>query len=357
VDWERHFQRVSSRKRHTVTFGADFGLDPSVLKEVQQKLNDLGADPPLVVDGVAGHRTTSVVKQFQAINGLTVDGVIGPQTLNKLGVSTGGMVEGIGKVATAAISIEGLKDAVVNAFASFSQTFEGAGTNFMYTDSKGYVTTGIGNLIDPLTQAMGLPWKRLDGSLATQQEIVDAWTTVKNAWPAVQSYASKSLTSLRLDADGMSQVVARKVKGNHEILRTQYPGYVNWPADAQLALHSISWAWGPGFANVWGQNGHEFKNAVNQPKPDFVRAADVMSSASKHEESINPGIVPRNIANKKLFVNAADVQAKRANYNKLFYPGVVVVSSIFGLLMAIGMGVFGYFGWENYKKTGKVWPL
>jgi putative chitinase len=50
------------------------------VKELQHALNDLGADPKLVVDGHYGPATRQAVKNFQTAAGLTADGVAGPVT-------------------------------------------------------------------------------------------------------------------------------------------------------------------------------------------------------------------------------------------------------------------------------------
>ena len=42
------------------------------------------------VDGIFGSKTLAAVKNFQKAQGLTVDGIAGPQTLKALGVSSGG---------------------------------------------------------------------------------------------------------------------------------------------------------------------------------------------------------------------------------------------------------------------------
>lgn len=41
------------------------------------------------IDGIYGTKTREAVKAFQRYNGLTADGVAGPQTLKKMGISTG----------------------------------------------------------------------------------------------------------------------------------------------------------------------------------------------------------------------------------------------------------------------------
>ena len=53
--------------------------DPEV-KRLQEALNDLGADPKLVVDGRMGPKTRMAIRAFQAVAGIGVDGIAGPIT-------------------------------------------------------------------------------------------------------------------------------------------------------------------------------------------------------------------------------------------------------------------------------------
>jgi len=61
-----------------------FGLDYTA---VQKKLNDLGAKPPLAVDGAWGPKSKAALIAYQKSKGLTADGVPGPITLSALGIS------------------------------------------------------------------------------------------------------------------------------------------------------------------------------------------------------------------------------------------------------------------------------
>ena len=67
------------------TWRPQFGVDFSA---VQKRLNDLGANPPLTVDGVNGPMTKAAVAAYQASRGLEADGIVGPLTLAALGLST-----------------------------------------------------------------------------------------------------------------------------------------------------------------------------------------------------------------------------------------------------------------------------
>lgn len=53
------------------------------VKDIQQALKNAGFDPG-TVDGIRGRQTIAAIKQFQAANGLTADGIVGPNTAAKL---------------------------------------------------------------------------------------------------------------------------------------------------------------------------------------------------------------------------------------------------------------------------------
>lgn len=55
---------------------------------VQQRLKELGYYSG-AVDGIIGTQTVAAIKNFQRDNGLTVDGIVGPKTAEKLGLSDG----------------------------------------------------------------------------------------------------------------------------------------------------------------------------------------------------------------------------------------------------------------------------
>jgi Putative peptidoglycan binding domain len=370
MDWAKHFREVSNRPLPKVTsrqtpdsrsqyhldirtrFGSrDIGRifggsdsssgDPTV-RLVQQKLIALRVLAPISAatgkpndDGTIGPVTQAAIRAYQ-LGKLPVDGKITKALLDSLGIHA--PLPTPPKLPTVSgPTIPGLRQSVTNAAPAFQGKFEGSKLPYMYTDKKGLVTTWSGNLIDPVNMALALTWTKPDGSTATPDEVRADWTKVKNAYPAIQSTAAEPLTTLRLTPENGDKFFFDHLRGDANVLSGKssskygYTNYAQLPADAQMALHSIAWAWGPAFAEVkWGALGTAFKQAI--AAMDFQKAADVMTQASAHEETINPGIVPRNQANRELLANAADVVAKKKSYDALYWPGnvgtLVVISGL-----------------------------
>ena len=181
-------------------------------------------------------------------------------------------------------------------FMPWSVQYEGA-IFWMYADILGLITTGIGNLIDPIDRALELPWQHLDGTVATEDEIREAWYAVKNDPAAASKGAgyAKGLTDLRLSEPDVAKLVARRLEENGDALTARFPDFPAWPADAQLATLSMAWAMGAGFKFP------NFEAAVQAM--DFAAAA---AECTIREEG-NPGVVARNKADRILFYSAADV--------------------------------------------------
>lgn len=67
---------------------------PSV-QELQEHLNQAGAQPPLESDGVFGPRTEAALRAFQQKSGIAVDGLFGPESLQTLQGALGGTLPAI----------------------------------------------------------------------------------------------------------------------------------------------------------------------------------------------------------------------------------------------------------------------
>ncbi len=189
-----------------------------------------------------------------------------------------------------------IRDSVRDAFVSFTSPLEGI-VPWLYLDIKGLVTVAIGNLVDPVGYALDLPFVRPDGEPASQDQIRAAWQAVKSHTElAQQGYrAAARWTTLRLTDDGIQRVVMAKLDQMAGVLWKRFPGLPEWPADAQLATLSMAWACGPAF--------HFLLLAAALEAQDFqAAAANCTINAAG-----NPGIVPRNIANRELYMSAARV--------------------------------------------------
>lgn len=61
------------------------GAQGSAVQMIQKALNAHGANPQLAADGIFGDKTLAAVKTFQKQNSLSVDGIVGKQTVTALG--------------------------------------------------------------------------------------------------------------------------------------------------------------------------------------------------------------------------------------------------------------------------------
>jgi hypothetical protein len=236
------------------------------------------------------------------------------------------------------MDVPGLKRAVVEQLPAIFGRWEGPGLPFMYPDVKGIVTTGTGNALFSVEAAQALPWENPDGTRASPATIAAAYQTVKAAWPGVQSVASARLTNIRLPPSALADLVRRTIAQMWGALCLQFRGCQDWPADAQLALLSVSWAWGAYFLRVWDGippnpaavagafvpspgygYGSKFRELLGAP-PEFGLAAGIVGDASAGEEKRNPGIVPRDHGTVLMLQNAAAVLAAGSDPEVLHYP-------------------------------------
>jgi len=60
------------------------GSNGDAVRAVQSQMHSRGGGAAIAVDGVFGSMTNDAVRAFQALTGMTVDGIVGPQTWNYL---------------------------------------------------------------------------------------------------------------------------------------------------------------------------------------------------------------------------------------------------------------------------------
>lgn len=215
-----------------------------------------------------------------------------------------------------------MQTSVRDYFIFFSVQFENRVPS-MYLDIKGLCTTGVGNLIDPIEAALGLPWLHNGtgamwepyGSPADQLAIETEWHRVKAAVDHAHGPTKywTDTARLMLSSSAIDALVLSKLDLFERQLKARPPfaAFDSWPADAQLGLLSMSWACGPAF------NFPHFEAACKAR--DFATAAAECHMA----DSNNPGLVPRNRANFRLFLNAAQVEKAQSDPAILHYPSVL----------------------------------
>ena len=228
-----------------------------------------------------------------------------------------------------------IRQSVIDRWHEFSEPLEGR-VNSMYLDVKGLVTTCVGNLIDTPQEAAKLPWRHgIDGRaylddpakfeeqypLATREEVFAAWNDLK-ARQALSKrhwrYASL-LNDLRLTEEAMNELVASKFAEFYAYLKKHhFPDIDSYPADAVLGIMSMAWACGPGFPRTFTN----FKRCVLAG--DWNGAV----ATCKIRETNNPGVVPRNKANRTCFGNAAIVVQSGLDPARVYWPGVPSLESV-----------------------------
>lgn len=239
-----------------------------------------------------------------------------------------------------------MHDSVKKAFYSFTSRFEGA-VPWMYLDVKGLVTVAVGNLIDPVSQALTLPFVHPDGTKASGAEIAADWSNIKTR-PELAKRGhneAKRFAKLRLTQEGMADAVLRQVALNEALLRKKFPKYDTWPADAQLAINSMAWAVGAGFDSpaTTKVDGTFPKFAAAMYAGDFLAASKqcwigpkyreveengkkklVLDPSAAPEECVpdplNRGVHPRNLANVRLLRNAYIIKLMGSDHSVLHYP-------------------------------------
>ncbi|GAB3894262.1 lysozyme [Spirosoma agri] len=213
---------------------------------------------------------------------------------------------------------------VNQSFRAFNEPFEGV-VPYMYLDILGLVTVGVGNLIDPISAALSLPFQYKNkpgittpGAPAATNVIEAEWKLLKGKQELAKLHhrACAKLTNLELSEDAINKLIQKRLQQNESFLKRQIPfqNFDNWPADAQLAILSMAWAMGPGNLHKWTLFAGGCK------RMDFDTAAE----NCRMREAGNPGVIPRNKANKHLFQNAAAVLAGEADgfyqISTLYYP-------------------------------------
>ncbi len=213
-----------------------------------------------------------------------------------------------------------MRPSVRVAFLPFTERLEGC-VRWMYLDILGLVTVGYGNLIDPIQTALdGLYRVRGNGLPATRDQIAAEWRMVKGHKTAAKHghRVLEGPTTLRLTDEGLEKIVGDRLALNETVLRKRFPDMDAWPADAQLATHSMAWACGANF--------HFPRLAAALRAKDFELAAKECHIDTDGPDHIpgtaddNHGVIQRNVDNKRMYANAALALAEEMDPEELHWP-------------------------------------
>lgn len=191
----------------------------------------------------------------------------------------------------------------------------------MYCDVFGYITTGVGNLINTLAQVLALPWLLADGSKASEADIkadFDLCRANATTWAKLKWTVYAKQLRCHLSEEAIDGLVKRTLAANEAIYRKRWPKYDSFPADAQLAINSMGWAVGAAFYVKFGNlakciDAEDWAGCVATCK---IR--DGLDTPQKSDDNL--GIVPRNKRNKVLFANAQIVKERGMDPNILHWP-------------------------------------
>ncbi len=114
--------------------------------------------------------------------------------------------------------------------------------DFMYLDTVGLVTTGVGNLLKTADDACELPWNKPDGEPATEDEIRQGWEDVKGSKAGLRATAYKSVCGLRLADDDVKALVDTRLENEFlPGLRKLVPGFEDYPEPCQECLVDLAY--------------------------------------------------------------------------------------------------------------------
>lgn len=211
-----------------------------------------------------------------------------------------------------------MRQAVRSYFPKFTEDFEGR-CAYLYLDYEGLVTTGEGNLVDPIEGALGLPWIKPGIGPASEADVRAEWTRVKSAQAHDRGPLAywKNTARIYLSEPDIDALVW-SVLGKLETALLSVPAFhsfASWPADAQLGLLSMGWAMG--VTRIVEEFPH-FQAACSDRR--FLTAAN----ESHMDDATNPGLKPRNAANFILFTNADRVAQRGLDPEPLYYPKITL---------------------------------
>jgi len=222
-----------------------------------------------------------------------------------------------------------IRQSVLDGWLDFTAGFEGEAVPHMYVDVIGLVTVAYGNLIDgsqnpnnkaPWTPALALPWRWPDGGLASTDQIREDWQRLKASEKELRRRSlavQAKFTTVRLSREACEALVFETLNVMAiELQRRHFPGFAAYPADAQVGILSLAWAAG----SDWPRKFPKCKAAILERDWKVAAQEGQLSSTAADGVTPNPGVIPRNRAQRLCFANAYGVEFAGTDPAPLHWP-------------------------------------
>ncbi len=144
-------------------------------------------------------------------------------------------------------------------------------TSYLYLDSEGYPTVGIGNYLPTVVAAQALKsWAHADGHPATLDEIAAMYHTIAAQPVGYRASHYAALSDLRISDEEIDALWDHNLASFEAGLVRVFPAFESFPEGPQLGLFDIIYQAGEGGIK------HGFPSlcrAANANPPDWHRAA------------------------------------------------------------------------------------
>ena len=171
------------------------------------------------------------------------------------------------------------------------QEYEGS-ESFMYLDTRGKVTTGVGHLLATVKDAQNLPWRRFTAP-ATPEAIAAEYAAVLTFYPGMNPHYYEERTALRLSDASVGLLLDMDVDDKFGDLTKNVVGFTSFPEPVWEAL--LDMAFNLGVSGLEREFPHMMAAVLQR---DWLRCAENCHRA---------GIAERNDATAALFRSAAVV--------------------------------------------------
>jgi GH24 family phage-related lysozyme (muramidase) len=152
------------------------------------------------------------------------------------------------------------------------EVFEGR-IPWMYLDSKGNATVGVGQLLANVQAALALPF--LAGSIggtmvpATEVQVRDNWSRIMSIGKGRTAKGYDWNGAVVLAEEEIDALLLRTVTAIDAKMPALYPGYASWPVPPKLAVIDMDYNMGPGGLAKF----HQMNAALNLSTPNWKVAA------------------------------------------------------------------------------------